>query len=76
MTFTDAVRAHFGGALTLASDFDRVAVPREKSVPLRRRRHHDGWQCGGLASSRDYADGFFTLPIVCIFPRWRSMLRC
>ena len=29
-TFTDAVRAHFGGALTLASDFDRVAVPREK----------------------------------------------
>ena len=31
-TFTDAVRAHFGGALTLASDFDRVAVPREKKV--------------------------------------------
>ena len=31
-TFTDAVRAHFGGALTLACDFDRVAVPREKKV--------------------------------------------
>ena len=31
-TFTDAVRAHFGGALTLASDFDRVSVPREKKV--------------------------------------------
>ena len=31
-TFTDAVRAHFGGALTLASDFDRAAVPREKKV--------------------------------------------
>ena len=31
-TFTDAVRAHFGGALTLALDFDRVAVPREKKV--------------------------------------------
>ena len=31
-TFTDAVRAHFGGALTLASDFDRVAVPREPKV--------------------------------------------
>ena len=27
-TFTAAVEAHFGGALTLASDFDRVAVPR------------------------------------------------
>ena len=31
-TFTDAVREHFAGALTLASDFDRVAVPREKKV--------------------------------------------
>ena len=31
-TFTDAVRAHFGGALTLACDFDRVAVPREPKV--------------------------------------------
>ena len=31
-TFTDAVRAHFGGALTLASDFDRVSVPREPKV--------------------------------------------
>ena len=31
-TFTAAVEAHFGGALTLASDFDRVAVPREKKV--------------------------------------------
>ena len=31
-TFTDAVRAHFGGALTLACDFDRVTVPREKKV--------------------------------------------
>ena len=31
-TFTAAVEAHFGGALTLASDFDRVEVPREKKV--------------------------------------------
>ena len=31
-TFTDAVREHFGGALTLASDFDRLSVPREKKV--------------------------------------------
>ena len=31
-TFTAAVEAHFKGALTLASDFDRVAVPREKKV--------------------------------------------
>ena len=31
-TFTAAVEEHFGGALTLASDFDRVAVPREKKV--------------------------------------------
>ena len=31
-TFTAAVEAHFGGALTLASDFDRVSVPREKKV--------------------------------------------
>ena len=31
-TFTAAVAEHFGGALTLASDFDRVAVPREKKV--------------------------------------------
>ena len=31
-TFTDAVRSHFGGALTLALDFDRVAVPREPKV--------------------------------------------
>ena len=31
-TFTAAVEAHFGGALTLACDFDRVAVPREPKV--------------------------------------------
>ena len=31
-TFTAAVREHFGGALTLACDFDRGAVPREKKV--------------------------------------------
>jgi len=33
MTFTDAVAAHFGGALTLAADFARVAVPRAKGLP-------------------------------------------
>ena len=31
-TFTAAVEAHFGGVLTLACDFDRVAVPREPKV--------------------------------------------